>query len=173
MSRLTRRQWLARGGAAMGVALGTPSALFAHRAHVTLTELSASADSGRWEFVHSIHYHDALALLAKLGAKSDAQPGTAAGNARIALAIERDLRWFAPDGTTLKPATVGAELVGDNVVVYQEMLRPPARGDFTIESRLMHEVFADQTNNVSVEFTKPFTLLRLSRQRTRAAFTVA
>jgi hypothetical protein len=53
------------------------------------------------------------------------------------------------------------------------MLRPPARGDFTIESRLMHEVFADQTNNVSVEFTKPFTLLRLSRQRTRAAFTVA
>lgn len=152
--------------------LALPRPGFAHRAHVTLSQLAANPTSGQWEFAHAIHYHDALRLLALRGSKPGAQPGNPAGNALLALEVERGFRWYGPDGTVLRPATVGAELAGDNVVVYQEMPAPNQRGSFAVECTLMQDVFADQINNVSIEFSKPFALLRLSRQTSRAEFEV-
>ena len=167
----SRRQWLTGSVAALTCAtlLGPREAL-AHRAHVTLTQLSANPASGHWEWVHAIHHHDALRVLALRGAAKDAKPGNPAGNARIALEIENGFLWLSPDGTPLRPATVGAELAGDNVLVYQEMPAPKLRGTFTVECSLLQDVFAEQANNVSVEFDKPHSLLRLSRQVRRASF---
>lgn len=173
-SDLSRRQWLQGGAAILAVAAfaRAPTAL-AHRAHVTLTQLAAHPTNGRWEFAHAIHHHDALQLLALRGAKAAAQPGNPAGNAVIALEVERGFRWFGADGSLLRPTTVGAELAGDNVVVYQEMPAPALPGRFVVEATLLHDVFADQRNNVSIEFSRPYTLLRLTRQAKRAEFEVS
>jgi len=169
----SRRQWLQGSAATLVVAAfaRAPAAL-AHRAHVTLTQLSAHPTSGRWEFAHAIHHHDALQLLALRGAKAAAQPGNPAGNALIALEVERGFRWFSSDGSLLRPVTVGAELAGDNVVVYQEMPAPALPGRFVVEATLMQDVFAEQRNNISIEFSRPYTLLRLTRQAKRAEFAV-
>lgn len=170
---LSRRDWLRRGAAALTVAaLARPATGFAHRAHVTLTQLAAHPTNGRWEFAHAIHYHDALRLLTLRGAKTSAQPGNPAGNALIALEVERGFRWFGAEGALLRPTTVGAELAGDNVVVYQDMPAPGRPGRYAVEATLMQDVFNDQQNNVSIEFSRPYTLLRLTKQAKRAEFEV-
>ena len=143
----------------------------AHRAHVTLTRVTSNPRSGQWEIVHAIHYHDALRLLAVRGVRDEVQPASVEGRARIALEVERSFRWFAPDGSPLKPVTVGAELEGDNLYVYQELPAPRLVGRYAVESTLMHDVFPEQVNNVSVEFAVPRTTLRLSRQQPRGEFT--
>lgn len=143
----------------------------AHRAHVTLTSITRNPTTGNLEIVHAVHYHDALRLLAVRG-RDSIQPSSIEGRARIALEVERGFRWCGPDGGLLQPKTVGAELDGDNVVVYQEISAPIARGRHAIEANLMHDVFADQLNNVVVEFSKPYSTLRLSRGKNRGEFDI-
>lgn len=154
------------------VALARSTSALAHRAHVTLTQLTAHPTTGQWELTHAIHYHDALRLLALRGAKPGVQPGSPTGNALIALEVERGFRWFDADGKALLPVTVGAELSGDNVIVYQEMPAPARPGRHAVEATLLQDVFAEQQNNISVEFRRPYTLLRLSRQTKRGEFEV-
>lgn len=144
---------------------------FAHRSHVTLTRVTPNARTGRWEFVTAIHYHDALRLLAVRGVRDDVQPASVEGRARLALEVERGFRWLAPTGERLQPSTVGAELEGDNVYVYQELPTPTATGRYAVEATLMQDVFPDQVNNISLEFALPRTTLRLSRQQPRGEFT--
>lgn len=169
----TRRRLLQRaavGAASVWLALVAPLSL-AHRAHVTLTRVTPNLRSGQWEIVHAIHYHDALRLLAVRGVRDDVQPASVEGRARLALEVERSVRWFAPNGSLLKPVTVGAELEGDNVYVYQELPAPKISGRYAVESTLMHDVFPEQVNNISLDFAVPRTTLRLSRQQTRGEFT--
>lgn len=168
-----RRHWLKRGGELIAALflffiLAGPS--HAHRAHVTLTSVTKNPATGNWEFVHAVHYHDALRLLAARGVPDAVQPSSIEGRARIALELERGFRWFAPNGQTLQPKTVGAELSGDNVVVYQELTVAAPVGRYTVESSFMHDVFAEQINNVVIEFEKPYPTLRLSRGKPRASF---
>ena len=169
--RLRRRRLLlaaATAAVAGGSLIG--SVALAHRSHVTLTRVAPNPRSGRWELVHAIHYHDALRLLALRGVRDDVQPSSIEGRARLALEVERGMRWLAPDGSLLQPVTVGAELDGDNVLVYQELAAPTATGRYTVESTLMHDVFDEQTNNISLEFAVPFVTLRLTRRAPRAGF---
>ncbi|MFM8517579.1 MAG: DUF6702 family protein, partial [Nevskiaceae bacterium] len=67
--------------------------------------------------------------------------------------------------------TLGAQLEGDNVYVYQEFPAPKISGRYAVESTLMHDVFPEQINNISLDFAVPRTTLRLSRQQTRGEFT--
>ena len=167
---LPRRRLLLAAAAAAVAGSGRIGDALAHRAHVTLTRVTPNPRSGRWELVHAIHYHDALRLLAMRGVRDDVQPSSIEGRARLALEVERGLRWIGPDGSALQPVTVGAELDGDNVLVYQELPAPTAPGRYTVESTLMHDVFDGQSNNISLEFAVPFITLRLSRRAPRAGF---
>ena len=171
--RLARRRLLQRaaaGAACLAFILGAQITQ-AHRAHVTLTRVTTNPRSGQWEIVHAIHYHDALRLLAVRGVRDDVQPTSVEGRAQLALEVERSFRWFAPNGVLLRPVTVGAELEGDNVYVYQELPAPTLVGRYAVECTWMHDVFPEQVNNVSVEFAVPRTTVRLSRQQTRGEFT--
>jgi len=158
------------GGASLAVAL-VSSAAFAHRTHVSLTRVTTNPRTQRWEIIHAVHYHDALKLLAVRRVGGDAQPASVAGRARIALEVERkSFCWRAADGSLLQPLTVGAELKGENVLIYQELQLPPTPTKISLESNFLHEVFEDQVNNISLEFEKPFVVLQLSKTQPRGAF---
>ncbi len=162
-----RRQLLWLAPALLSVAASRAEA---HRAHVTLTRLQANPRAGTWELVHSLHYHDAAQVLARLAGGRRVEPTAVEGRARLALELERCFRILGPDGKPLSIATVGAELEGDSVLVYQELPAPPARGTYTVECTLFQEVFPGQLNNLSVDLVQPSTVLRLSAQAPRAAF---
>lgn len=162
-------QLAALGVASLALTLGS-SAAFAHRTHVSLTRVTINTRTQHWEVIHAVHYHDALKLLAARGVSDDVQPASVAGRARIALEVERSFFWRTADGRLLQPLTVGAELEGDNVLVYQELQPPPTPTKVSLESTFLHEVFDDQVNNISLEFEKPFVVLKLSKTRPRGAF---
>ena len=162
-------QWAVLGGASLALSFGTRVAL-AHRTHVSLTRVTPNPRSGRWEIIHAVHYHDALKLLAARGVSDDTQPASVAGRARVALEVERSFLWRAGDGSSLQLFTVGAELEGDNVLVYQELQPPPKPTKIRVESNFLHDVFDDQVNNVSLEFEKPFVVLHLRKTAPSAEF---
>lgn len=155
---------------AVAVMFGAVPRADAHRSHVTLTRVAINERSGQWEIVHAIHYHDALRLLATRGVRDNIQPSSIEGRARIALEVEKTFRWSTADGRPLTPKTVGAELEGDNLLVYQELPAPAAGVRLAVESSFMHDVFADQVNQILLEYTEPRVTLRLSRSSRRAEF---
>ncbi|NBP08296.1 MAG: hypothetical protein EBU76_07485, partial [Gammaproteobacteria bacterium] len=129
-------QWAVLGGASLALSFGTRVAV-AHRTHVSLTRVTPNPRSGRWEIIHAVHYHDALKLLAARGVSDDTQPASVAGRARVALEVERGFLWRAGDGSSLQLFTVGAELEGDNVLVYQELQPPPKPTKIRVESNFL------------------------------------
>lgn len=168
--RPTRRQWLIAAAAGCTTLL-TPRAR-AHRAHVALTRLTANSNTGRWEFEHSIHYHDAALALFQWSGNAELTPATTAGRARLLLEIEQRVRWFDATGKTLSPTPVGGDTNGDTIALFQELATPPTSGEVTVESRLLQDVFADETHTVNVELVRPYRILRLDARRARVAFKV-
>ena len=154
-----RRALLAALPALLWVAV-RPAA--AHRSHVTLSRLSANPRAGTWELAHAIHYHDAARVLALRAPGRGLDPASTEGRARLALEVESAFRVQDPSGSRLPWQMVGAELAGDGVAIYQEVPAPTARGRFVVESRLLHDIFPDQVNNVSVELARPGIALRLT-----------
>jgi hypothetical protein len=166
---VTRRQGLWVTALAIAGVITTP-VVDAHRSHVTLTRVSLNPRSGLVEIVHAIHYHDALRLLAVLGLRDDIQPSSIEGRARVALEVEKTFRWSTADGAVISPVTVGAELEGDNLLVYQEMSVPATSRRLIVESSFMQNVFADQVNRLLVEYASPAKALQLSRSKRRVEF---
>lgn len=157
--------------AALGAATCAPR-LSAHRAHVTLTRLTANPAAGSWEMVHSIHYHDAAVALRRLAPGEGLQPTSPKGQARLMLEIERTMRWLDPAGNALSPRAVGAELAADAVVLYQELSTPAASGRYQLESRFLFDVFPEQRHNLSVELAGDKVALTLNANTPRATFEV-
>lgn len=171
VSRRTVCATLAVGTVTAALALW-PRGAAAHRAHVSLTRVLANPPAGTWEFVHSIHIHDAIRALAVWSPDEDPNPAAARARARIALEVERRIAWTMPDGRKLAPMMVGAELSGDDVLVYQESPAPAAAGEYTVECTLLHDVFADQRNMVQFGVIDPPVVARLDAKRRSASFRI-
>jgi hypothetical protein len=160
---------LAAGAGVMSVA-GASRTAWAHRAHVSLTRVRANPRAGTWEFLHSIHIHDAITALALWLPGEEPNPASDRARARVALEVERRFAWTGPGGEPLAPVMVGAELAGDDLVVYQELPAPAAAGEYGVTCGLLHEVFADQQNVVQFAVVTPPVVARLDAKRDRAAF---
>ncbi len=170
MSDVSQRRWVL-GALALGT-LGAlaPSLAIAHRAHVTLTQLSANPRTRRWEWSHSIHFHDAAVALRRLAPGKGLQPVDAAGQARLMLEIEQRFLWTTPSGKRLQPQAVGAELQGDGLVLYQDCEAPEEPGSYTVECRLLHDIFAEQRNTISIELMDPPLRRQLNATLTTTRF---
>ena len=155
MSDFTQRRWLLGALALSTIGGLAPSVSLAHRAHVTLTRLAANSRNRRWEWSHSIHFHDAAVALRRLEPGKGLQPVDPAGQARLMLEIEQRFRWTTPSGKTLRPQAVGAELKGDGLVLYQDCEAPEEFGLYQVECRLLHEIFDAQSNTISIELVDP------------------
>lgn len=173
-----RRRVLQGLAGAAAAALAGPAALLwpvaarAHRSHVSLTRLTPNQRASTWELVHYLHYHDCNELLLALMPQRRLEPDSDEGKARLALYVEAHFALLAPTGAPLSVQTIGAEVVGDSLAVYRELPAPAVKGVFTVSANLLCELFADQINNVSLEFVRPSQTLMLTAQHTRATFTV-
>ena len=79
------------------------------------------------------------------------------------------------DGTVMLDAfrvATSRETNGDTIALFQELATPPTSGEVTVESRLLQDVFADETHTVNVELVRPYRILRLDARRARVAFKV-
>ena len=169
-----RRRFLSQLGAGSlalgGSVFGGFRPLLAHRSHVTLTRLLLNAQSGRWELIHAIHYHDAATALRRLEPGAGLVPTTPDGQARLMFEIEQHIHWSGANGV-IQPVAVGAELAGDSVLLYQECLPALPGTPVQLESRFLHREFSDQVNHFNIEIKDPPRLLRLSAATPLAAFT--
>jgi len=175
---LPRRRLLQGLAGAAAAALAAPAALLwpttasAHRSHVSLTRLTPNLRAATWELVHYLHYHDCNELLLALLPRRRLEPDSDEGKARLALYVEQRFSLSGPGAKPLAVQTVGAEVVGDSLAVYRELPLPGIKGDYTVATTMLCELFADQINNISLEFAKPSQTLMLTAQQSSATFAV-
>jgi hypothetical protein len=171
---MTRRRWLQAASLAAlpWLGLGLSPLARAHRSHVVLTRLSLNRQAGTWEWLHEIHYHDAIVALGRLLPGREVDPVAAEGRARLAFELDRTVRFIGPDGKTLAASMVGGELEGNDLVLYQEAPAPLAKGQWRVESTFLQRIFDDVIHNVSIDLGGPVRLLRLDAANPRAAFEV-
>lgn len=152
--------------------LGLPGVARAHRSHVVLTRLAANRQAATWEWTHELHYHDAVVALGVLLPGREVDPASAEGRARLAFELDRTLKFTGPDGTVLSPATVGGELEGDSIVLYQEAPAPRIAGRWKVESSFLRRILSDVSHHVSLDLGGPTRLLRLGAANPGAVFEV-
>ena len=170
--RQTRRSLLAGLGSLSIVSvLGAGNrAAWAHRARVSLTRVIPNRDAGTWEFITTLHLHDAEVAIATLTGDASAAATSPAGQARLMLELERTLTWTAPDGQLLRLAAEGAEILGNDLALYQSLPAPRQAGGYSVEGRFLHAVYAGMVNTVQWDGMRPSRIERLTAMRPRASF---
>ncbi len=166
---LTRRELLNKTAMILSLAAIAPAS-WAHRSHNTLTQVSVNARSGTWEFTHVIHYLDSQLALYQLSEGKETDLSKKKSQVRIALEIENKIQWFKPSGEALKLITIGTEVTGDNLLIYQEISAPHDRGLYVVISHLLHDIFNDQSNTFSLQITKKLNVIELNKLNSRAEF---
>jgi len=131
------------------ITLTTASACLAHRTPGSLTTVKWNETTGRTEVIHRLHTHDAeLGVGASLGL-----PGLSVeeieGRAQIALYVEAHFYIKGVD-KELKFELVGAELSGNDILVYQELAGRLPQSVLVWDDILM-EAFPAQLNQVNIE----------------------
>jgi len=127
---------------------------FAHRPQSVLTTLEWNARTRMLEAIHRIHGHDAevaLGLIASSASERDLS--TPRGQARLALYVEQRFAVRAA-GSGLSVSTVGAELSGEEVLLYQEAPLPEPYDQIDVDNRILRDVFDGQTNLVNVRMER-------------------
>lgn len=115
-----------------------------------LTTISYNPKTDRTEIVHRLHVHDAETGLAEILQNAQFTLGTLESQARFALYVEQ--RFAIRDkasGTELPLVLVGAELEGDQVLVFQETAGALPFW-VAIRNDVLREVYPDQVNKVNV-----------------------
>lgn len=131
------------------ITLTTASACLAHRTPGSLTTVEWNEATGRTEVIHRLHTHDAeLGVGASLGLP-DLSVEEMEGRAHIALYVEAHFHIKGVDGE-LNFELVGAELSGNDILVYQEL---PGRlpQSVLIWDDILMEAFPAQLNQVNIK----------------------
>jgi hypothetical protein len=154
-----RRRFLAAG---VAMALCAATSLKAHRLRMAMTTVRWRPDRGLLEITHRLHTGDAeLALAGGTPGSGHDDEGhhhgrgalsmdNARQRARIALYVARRFGLIHPDSGPMALNTLGAEVEGDNVFVYQEGALPALPARLQVRNEILTEVFTDQTNHVNV-----------------------
>ena len=150
--------------------IGRPQTALAHRSRVALTRLAANDAAATWEFTTTLHLHDAAGALVKLTGDPGADPTSPTGSARLALELERSVKWTGPDGQALPLTLEGAELLGNDLAFYQSSPAPAIAGECSVEGRFLRSVFPDMAHTLQFELTVPPRTERLTSTRTSAVF---
>ena len=145
---LSRRHALL-GLAALPLVAAVRPAL-AHRQRGVVTAIAWR--DGELELTHRLHAHDALALVPADDAAlvpADADIGSVAGLAHVALHVESNFALRADD-IELSLDIVGAELVANDVYVYQAVRLPEPPRALAVRNRLLGDVVAVSAHTLTV-----------------------
>jgi hypothetical protein len=143
----TRRSLIA--GAAAAAAFAAPAR--AHRQHTALSDVSWNPREGRIEIVHRAFAHDVEVAVARAFRRPGAPLQSDEDLARAALYVEERFAAAASEGEDLALATVGAELEGEFVYIYQEVQIPEPPQQLGVKNLILGDAFSDQVNFVNVD----------------------
>lgn len=117
-----------------------------HRLNFASTHIAWQPDQRSLEVTHQIHLDDGVRLLATLGSSD------AVLDARTMAQLLRytDANFDISDRTgPIKLTPVGAEMSGDVLYIYQELLNTPPSVALQVSNRLLQDVFAGHRNQVN------------------------
>ncbi|OYQ31700.1 hypothetical protein CHU95_21430 [Niveispirillum lacus] len=144
-----RRQFLALAGA--GLLMGFARTANAHRAKAALTLVTWNKAAGLLEIDHALHAHDAEVALSRTGGVGAPDLSRLEDQARLALYVEARFALTLPDGLTLPLKILGAELLGDNIHVYQEVPLTALPARLLVRNMILRDIFPTQINQVNVD----------------------
>lgn len=122
----------------------------AHRQPVGLTAVTFNAETGTTEIVHRFHRHDAELGLVQLLRKPDVLLIDLESQARFALYVAENFAIAPAIGAEpLALELIGAELEGDEIIIYQEYAGKLPDG-IAIRDAVLQDVYADQVNHVNL-----------------------
>ena len=138
----------AAGGVALLLACALHSAV-AHRAPGSLTTVEWNDRSGRTEIVHRLHSHDAELGVGTIVGDAALSTLTLGGRAQIALYVEERFA-IEQDGKRLALDLLGAELIADYLLIYQEH-DGQLVGEIRVRDDILRDVFPAQINQVNID----------------------
>jgi hypothetical protein len=144
------------------VALALLSALhpaLAHRVPGTSSTVDWNPRSGLTEITHRLHVHDALTGVERFYEGGPLSVTDPKHQARIALYVEDRFEIEFADGTPIMLRTLGAELEGDYLLVYQETATR-LRGPIRIRNDILRDALPVQVNEVFIRTDNGVRTLR-------------
>jgi hypothetical protein len=141
-----RHRWLAILALVLAP-LGSGAAL-AHQQKIAISSIAVNPRTERLEVVHQVPVHDAEHALKRQGIAADI---VASDKSREAFAnyVARRFKLEA-GGKPVALAYVGSEIIGGNLMVYQEGAKPRSGATLSVNSQILTDVWARQENRVNI-----------------------
>jgi hypothetical protein len=141
-----RHRWLAV--LALVVAPLGGGAALAHQQKIAISSIAVNPRTERLELVHQVPVHDAEHALKRQGIAADI---IASDKSREAFAsyVARRFKLEAA-GKPVALAYVGSEIIGGNLMVYQEAAKPRSGATLSVNSQILTDVWARQENRVNI-----------------------
>ncbi len=167
LSRRYFNSLLCAGGLAGAFSLSSPA--FAHREAASSTEILWSEGAQSLQITHVMHTHDAQRALFHMGRlkKPDLTPLKA--QALLALYFSETFSLSADD-TALELNIIGAEIIGRNVFVYQDVTLPSRPENLSIDPYMFQGVVEGFINHIDVHTDNGIKSFR--RTKNSSAFLV-
>jgi hypothetical protein len=135
---------------------------WAHRSPGTSTTVTWNARAAMLEITHRLHVHDAETGVERAVATADhLSVARREDQARIALYVEERFA-IEMDGAAVPIRTLGAELAGDYLLVYQESDVRLAGKTIRVRNDILRDAFADPVNEVFMRDGERAHTLRFS-----------
>lgn len=150
----TRRAVLQAGRALCVLPVSAPVAR-AHREKITLTDILLTPEG--LEVTHRFHRHDAETALARAGLIARPEIESLKSRAHMAIHVEETFAIAEVELTTL-----GAEVEGNTLWVYQDAALATRPEALTISARMLRGLEPDQINAVDVRFQDQVRSLRFA-----------
>lgn len=148
---MTTRRALLAGAVGLAAAGAWLRPSLAHRSKSALTLVRWNETTGTLEIDHRLHAHDAEVALQRQDSVSAPDLSQVADRARLTLYCEARFSLIGPDGAAITLRPLGAELIRENVHVYQEgrLTTKPAR--LAVRNDILRDVFKTQVNQVNID----------------------
>jgi len=136
----------------------------AHRVPECMTTIERNPNTGTIEIVHRLHAHDAEQALAAALRKPQLTLDTLEAQAQLALYVEK--RFQIVDRASGKPIElklIGAELDGDDILVFQESNTPLPRS-LAMRNDVLRETLPNQVNTVNISLDSQMRTLVFAKE---------
>ena len=141
-----RHRWLAILALVLAPLAG--GAALAHQQKIAISSITVNPRTERLEVIHQVPVHDAEHALKRQGIAADI---IASDKSREAFAsyVARRFKLEAA-GKPVPLSYIGSEIIGGNLMVYQEAARPRSGAMLSVNSQILTDVWARQENRVNI-----------------------